>query len=42
VAVDVAAGLAFSVALAKHPIGHYMETIDIMVGKQCNFFRYCL
>jgi hypothetical protein len=42
VAVDVAAGLAFPVALEKHPRGHYVETIDMMVGKQCTFFGYCL
>jgi hypothetical protein len=40
--VDVAAGIAFPVALANHPMGHYVETIDMMVGKQCTFFRYRL
>jgi hypothetical protein len=34
VAVDVTMGIAFHVALANHPAGHYAEAIDMMVREK--------
>jgi hypothetical protein len=36
VAVDVTMGIAFHVALANHPAGHYAEAIDMMVREKKN------